>query len=597
MLGGSEVFLPGFVALILLLLLLAFALEIRPPEVTAIGAVALLLVSGVLTADDLLKAMSNPAPLTITAMFIVSAALVRTGTLNRFAQLVTAHAKETPARAIALLLVTIAGLSAFTNNTPLVMMMIPVGIILAQQLGESSSKLLMPISFAAILGGTCTLIGTSTNLLVDGVARDEGLAPFSIFEIAPVGIIVAIVGVAYLAVARRFLPNRMTVASLLEGVDSKRYLISVVISDTSPFVGRKPLELTSVNGGSRRLIDLIRDNQSYRTELADAVLQPGDVLVIRCPAADLLTIREGGQMKLAGSGRDPEVIADSSRTSTMIEVLLLQDAQIIGHKLSDLALRRRYNVYPVALHRRNENLFERFENVPLQIGDTLLLEGSRDDLNRLIESESLLNLAEPKVRGYRSSKAPIALAVLAAIVIGAALDVMALPALAILGVAVVLVTRCIEPDEAFSSVDWRIIALIVAMLAIGTALEKAALVELAVAGVTPFLGQFSPMIALIAIYILSLALTELVTNNAVAVVVTPIAIKLAVALGADPRPFVIAVMFAASASFLTPIGYQTNTLVYGAGGYRFGDFIRFGFPLTLIVAVTTLITIPILWPL
>jgi di/tricarboxylate transporter len=233
----------------------------------------------------------------------------------------------------------------------------------------------------------------------------------------------------------------------------------------------------------------------------------------------------------------------------------------------------------------------------LQVGDTLLLEGSRDDLNRLIEGESLLNMAEPKTRGFRTSKAPIAIATLAGIVVGASFDVMPLPVLAVLGVAIVLATRCIEPDEAFSAVDWRIIALIVAMLAIGTALEKAALVELAVGCISPLLGQFSPIVALIAIYVLSLVLTELVTNNAVAVVVTPVAIKLATTLGSDPRPFVIAVMFAASASFLTPIGYQTNTLVYGAGGYRFGDFARFGSPLTLLVAIVTIAAIPFFWPL
>ncbi len=334
-----------------------------------------------------------------------------------------------------------------------------------------------------------------------------------------------------------------------------------------------------------------------RDNLADTVLQSGDVLILRCPAKDLLTIKESASMRLAGSADEPDLIALTSRTSTVIETLLLPDSQIVGHRLSDLAIRRRYNVHPIALHRRGSNLRERFENVALEPGDTVLFEGEREDLDRFVESEKLLNLAEPKARGFRTAKAPIALAALVAIVAGAAIDILPLPALVTLGVAVVLVTRCIEPEEAFAAVDWRIIALIVAMLAIGTALEKAELVETAVAAVTPALGGFSPWVALAAIYLLSLLLTELVTNNAVAVVVTPIAIKLALALGSDPRPFVIAVMFAASASFLTPIGYQTNTLVYGAGGYRFADFLRFGSPLTVVVAIVTMIAIPLLWPL
>ena len=588
---------PFIVGLILILLLIAFATEIRPPEVTAIATVGILLVLGILSTDDLLAAMSNPAPLTIAAMFIISASLVRTGTLEVFAKRITEMAKQRPLVATAALLVTIAAMSAFTNNTPLVMMMIPIGITLAKQLGESSSKMLMPISFAAILGGTCTLIGTSTNILVDGVAQKSGLAAFSIFEIAPAGIIIAIVGVGYIALTRRFLPDRESVASLALDSSSKRYSISVFIGATSPYIGRKLSDVNSLKSGERRLVDLIRKDESRRTNLYDNIIEQGDIIVLHSNESDIMTIREQGRLSLKKNATNDEVVPVSSHQSVLAEILLLPGANIIGQRLDTLDLLHRYGVYPIALHRRGVNLMERYEQTALAIGDTLLFEGAKADLQRLVDGENLMNMTEPKTRGFRTQKAPIAIAVIFGVVIAAAFDIMPIAGLAVMGMAAVLATRCIEPDEAFAAVDWRIIGLIVAMLAIGTALEKAGLVEIMVSAATPTLAGFPPIVALAAIYLLSLTLTELVTNNAVAVVVTPIAISLAVSLGADPRPFVIAVMFAASASFLTPIGYQTNTLVYGAGGYRFLDFARYGLPLTIIVAITSIIIIPLIWPL
>lgn len=588
---------PHIVSLTLILLLIAFATEIRPPEVTAIAAVGVLLVLGILSTDDVLSALSNPAPLTIAAMFIISASLVRTGTLDVFARKVTDIAKRTPVIATALLLVTIAAMSAFTNNTPLVMMMIPIGITLAKQLGESSSKILMPISFAAILGGTCTLIGTSTNILVDGVAQKNGLAAFSIFEIAPAGIIIAIVGVTYIAFTRHFLPNRESAAALASDGQSKRYSVSVFIGATSPYIGRKISDVNSLKAGERRLVDLIRNDKSLRSNLNDKIIKQGDIIVLHSDELDIMTIREQGRLSLKTAAGNDEVVPVSSHQSVLVEVLLLPGASIISQRLDKLNLLSRYGVYPIALHRRGVNLMERYEHTPLAVGDTLLFEGGKADLQRLVDGENLMNMTEPKTRGFRTQKAPIAIAVIFGVVIAAAFDIMPIAGLAVMGMAAVLATRCIEPDEAFAAVDWRIIGLIVAMLAIGTALEKAGLVEAMVAAATPTLAGFPPIFALAAIYLLSLTLTELVTNNAVAVVVTPIAISLAVSLGVDPRPFVIAVMFAASASFLTPIGYQTNTLVYGAGGYRFLDFARYGLPLTIIVAITSITVIPLIWPM
>ncbi|RDE07572.1 SLC13 family permease, partial [Pelagibacterium lacus] len=575
------------------LLLVAFAREWRSPEVSASVAVSVFMVLGLISVEDVLGVMSNSAPVTIAAMFVISAALMRTGALEAFARLVTARAQTHPYLTMMVFLIAIAVMSAFMNNTPLVMLMIPVAVSMARVMETSASKLLIPVSFAAILGGTGTLIGTSTNILVDSVAQQRGLAPFHIFEIAPVGIVVAAAGIVTLLLFRGLLPDRNGNAQLTAPDANKKYVLEAMIEDDSPHVGKKTRDVAAFSRADRQLIDVIRANISLRRHMNEVVLQPGDVVVLRTSVAELLSMKEEGDLTMREAQHMQSL---GTRPSSVVEVLISPNTGVLGKTLRHLRLRRRYGVYPIALHRRGSILSERFETAPLEVGDTLMIEGASEDLQRLVEDYDLVNVSEPTERGFRRAKAPIAIGVMLAVVVGAALGLMPIAGLAVIGAAAVLVSRCVEVDEAVQAVDWRVLGLIIAMLAVGVAMDNVGLVDDIVDALAPVLITASPLFALGVVYLLSSALTEVVTNNAVAVIVTPVAIGLASGLGVDPRPFVVAVMFAASASFLTPIGYQTNTLVYSAGGYKFFDFVRIGAVMNVVVFTAAMIMIPIVFP-
>ncbi len=581
----------AFIALAILAgMFVMFVRETYPVEVTAMGGAALMLILGILPFKEAGAVLSNSAPWTIAFMFLVMGGLVRTGAVEMLIGIAESHVGNRPKTTIVVLFSFVAVASAFMNNTPLVAVMIPVVIQIAVRLRTAPSKLLIPLSHMTVLGGMITLIGTSTNLLVDGVAKDQGLQHFSLFEIAPLGIAVTAAGGLYLLLfANRLLPVRQSMGTLLGKRKNMRYFTEVAIPEESILIGQKVLDVAQFKPNGVRVVDVLRGDASLRRDLGAAVLQAGDRVVLRTEMTELLGLQGDKDIRL--------VDRLSSVATETVEVLITPGCRLVGRSLGELRLRRRYGVYVLAAHRRSENIGRQLDDLVVQIGDTLLIEGSAEDIRRLAEDVDLVDIAHPTHKPYRRQKAPIAIGALAFVVILSSLDVAPIQVLAFIAVTVIFLTRCIDADEALTFVDGRLMAMIFAMLAVGEGLDRSGAVEMIVANVSPLMADLSPFAMILAVYLLGLILTEFLSNNAVAVIYTPIAIQLAHSLGADPRPFVVAVMFSATLAFGTPIGYQTNMMVYGPGGYKFLDFTKIGIPLNIITWLLCSFLIPILWPL
>ena len=566
-----------------------FIREVFPTEVVALAGAATMLFLGLLPYDEALLVLANPAPWTIAAMFVVMGGLVRTGTLDAFILVANRLAKAKPGLAVGFILGFVVIASAFMNNTPVVVIMIPIFIQLSKSLDMLPSKLLIPLSYAAILGGMLTLIGTSSNLLVDGVARSKGLEAFTIFEITPLAAIIATWGMFYLTfIAPLLLPNRTSMSGLLKDPNKKKYFTEVIIPDKSELIGKNVEDVNIFKRQGVRLIDVIRGDRSFRNKLKDTVLHAGDRVVLRTKIAEVLSMQHEKNLRVVNQV--------SEVMTTTVEVLVTPGCNILGRSIGQLGLVRRYGVYPLAVHRRSQNIGSQIDDLVIKVGDTLLLEGSAEEIHRLANDMKLLNVSEPSARGYRRNHAPIALAALAGIVFFAALGVAPILLLAVFAMALILITKCIDSEEAFAFIDGRLLVLIFSMLTVAVSLETSGAINMIVNSFSPYFAMFSPFFLIWSVYLLTSVMSEFI-NHTVAVVLTPLAISLAYNIGVDPRPLVVTVMFASGATFTTPISYQTNMMVYGPGGYKFTDFLKVGIPLNISVGLLASAAIPFIWPL
>jgi di/tricarboxylate transporter len=565
-------------------------------DLIALCVLAALVLLGLISTDQALYGFTNPATATIAAVFVVSAGLVRTGLVGWIARRVDKLAGKGETRLIVVLCCVAAVLSAFLLNTAVVAIFIPIAISLAKDRKIPYSRVLIPLSFASQFGGVCTIIGSSTNLLVNGIAIGRDMEPFGFFEFLPLGLVMVGAGIIYLIVTSRWLlPKRK---GEVEQVDKYRladYLAELQVLGDSPLVGKTWEQSEASHETKVRLANLVREEKAV-AHPGNTKIRPGDLLMLHGHIKQIMAMEPKYGLELMKNVRvcDQEL---SSPETQLIEVLIPPRSNLIGRTLQSSDFLRRYRASILAIQRRGKVLKERLADIKLASDDTLLVQGHREDVSRLMNSANAIVTNELPDLYFRKDKAIAALLVTLTMVCLAAFGVLSIMVAAIIGALGMLITRCLTLEEAYNAIDWKIIVLLGGIIPLGLAIEQSGAVILLADNLLKPLLAYGPIALLAATYFITAMLTEAMSNNATAVILAPVVIILAGSINADPRPFLIAVTFAASTSFTTPVGYQTNTMVYSAGGYRFTDFIRIGLPLNLIFLILSVLIIPMIWPL
>ncbi len=589
-----------FMLLLMGVALVAFFREWFSIEVTALGLLAVLVIAGILDGREALAGFSSTAVVAIGSLFVLSHALTKTGLLEEVANRVANAARRRPWPMIVLLLVLVCIGSGILNNTAVVALSIPLVMKFCRRLELSPSTLLLPLSFASILGGTLTLIGTSTNLLVNSVVRDSGQPPIAMFELTIAGGIIALAGLMYIVVAsRRLLPARADSRQLTSKYRVGEFLSELAVGEESGLVG-KTLTTEQINERYRvTVLEVIRKgSEAFLADVANVRLQPADMLIVQGEVDDILRFRQEQQLTLV-----PEVEIDDAELiagGQLLEAWVAPGSGMTGRTLRELEFHRQFGGYVLAINRVTSTVRRRVSEIPLRLGDALLILIPPGRVPSLEQAGDVVILSERELTLRRGKMWWFPLLVLTLVVLVASLGWLDIAAAALVGAVLVLLFGVITPQEAYRAVEWPVIFVIAAFVPVGHAFQVTGTADflassvLAIGGWAPV--NLLPYVVLATVYVVTVVLTQVVSNNAAAVVVTPIALSLGPALGVDSRPFVMAVCFAASAAFMTPMGYQTNLMVHVAGEYRFSDYIRFGAPLNLLVGVLALILLPILWP-
>jgi len=565
-------------------------------DVTAVIILATLMITGIVSPREGLSGFSNPATVTIGAMFVLSEGLRRTGVLRYVSRLFADLGGGQFWLTLGVMMVVIGITSAFINNTAAVAIFIPVVIGMSNQLGVSASKLLMPLSFASMFGGVCTLIGTSTNILVSSIAESHGAEPFGMFEFTGLGLIFAAVGGAYTYfVGVPLIPARRSGKDLTADYEMQEYLTDVVLSEESPHIGETVEESRLTQDLDLDILQVFRSTQESVQRDREAPLEPGNVLRIRGGVAEIEKLLEREDIALRPA-RDWYDVDFEGGPDKLVEAVTAPDSALESEEIGEVDFPERFGAVPLAIRQRGELQQEDLGHVRLSGGDSVLLNIDEERASEIERDPSFVLTTEVDVPQYRTSRTPIAVAILASVVLLAAFDVMPIVVSAVGGCVAMVLAGCLTTEEAYQSINWKIIFLLAGVIPLGTAMENSGAADLLSVTLLDVLGPLGPTAVLSGFFFVSMTLTNIISNQATAALLAPIALQAAESLGIDSRPLLMAITYAASLSFMTPVGYQTNTMIYGPGQYKFTDFTKVGTPLNLILWIFATFLIPWIWP-